>query len=201
MDETDGEGGGGPDRSGGGRGGPAQAPEVKGLNPPEENEPQRIVVSIPDRKLALLDARGTVIKTSDVAVGKHTTPTPTGSFKVVVRVPNPTYSRRGKVIGPGTSNPVGTRWLGLSKKHYGIHGTNVPSSIGHAASHGIRMRNRDVEELFELVRAERGVVTAELEAHGCQMTETARALGLERSHLYKKRQQLGIDPKALRKDD
>jgi lipoprotein-anchoring transpeptidase ErfK/SrfK len=51
----------------------------------------------------------------------------------------------------------------LSKIGYGIHGTNVPGSIGKAASHGcIRMRNHDVEELFELV----GVgVTVELHAN------------------------------------
>ena len=47
---------------------------------------------------------------------------------------------------------MGTRWLGLSISGYGIHGTNVPSSIGHNASHGcVRMRNHDVEELFALV--------------------------------------------------
>jgi lipoprotein-anchoring transpeptidase ErfK/SrfK len=56
------------------------------------------------------------------------------------------------VVGPGPGNPVGTRWMGLSAAGYGIHGTNAPGSIGKAASHGcIRMRNRDVEELFELV--------------------------------------------------
>ncbi len=48
---------------------------------------------------------------------------------------------------------------------------------------------------------ERKTVSGELERHGFQMTETAKALGLERSHLYKKCQQLGIDLKALRKND
>ena len=58
------------------------------------------------------------------------------------------------VIPPGKANPLGTRWLGLSRKGYGIHGTNQPRSIGWRASHGcIRMRNPDIEELFELVRA------------------------------------------------
>ena len=43
-------------------------------------------------------------------------------------------------------------WMSLSKQHYGIHGTNDPSSIGHAVSHGcIRMQNRDVEELASIV--------------------------------------------------
>ena len=45
---------------------------------------------------------------------------------------------------------------------------------------------------------ERDVVLQELAAHGHRAAETARALGLERSHLYKKCQQLGIDLKAER---
>jgi lipoprotein-anchoring transpeptidase ErfK/SrfK len=56
------------------------------------------------------------------------------------------------VVPPGKWNPLGTRWLGLSRKGYGIHGTNAPKSIGKAASHGcIRLRNSDIEELFDLV--------------------------------------------------
>ncbi len=45
---------------------------------------------------------------------------------------------------------------------------------------------------------ERAQVLAELERHGLQIAETARALGLERSHLYKKCRQLGIDIEHLR---
>jgi two-component system nitrogen regulation response regulator NtrX len=45
---------------------------------------------------------------------------------------------------------------------------------------------------------ERDVIVAELKAHEFNMTETARALGLERSHLYKKCQHLGIDVKSIR---
>jgi DNA-binding NtrC family response regulator len=44
---------------------------------------------------------------------------------------------------------------------------------------------------------ERAQVLAELERHGRQITQTAKTLGLERSHLYKKCQQLGIDLKEL----
>ncbi|MGA3044769.1 MAG: sigma-54 dependent transcriptional regulator [Bryobacteraceae bacterium] len=44
---------------------------------------------------------------------------------------------------------------------------------------------------------EREVILAELKRHQ-RMTDTAKALGLERSHLYKKCQQLGIDLRALR---
>jgi L,D-transpeptidase ErfK/SrfK len=112
---------------------------------------KRIVVSIPDRKLVLMQGEH-VVKVYDVAVGASRTPSPEGDFKIASRLPNPTWYTPGKVVGPGKANPLGTRWMGLGYKGYGIHGTNVPSSIGKAASHGcIRMRQRDVEELFELV--------------------------------------------------
>ncbi len=114
-------------------------------------ERKRIVVSIPDRKLVLM--RGDrVIKIYDVAVGKSSSPSPVGEFKIAARILNPTWYGPGKIVGPGKDNPLGTRWMGLGYRGYGIHGTNVPSSIGKAASHGcIRMRQRDVEELFSLV--------------------------------------------------
>jgi L,D-transpeptidase ErfK/SrfK len=112
---------------------------------------KRIVVSIPDRKLVLLDGTR-VVRIYDVAVGKASTPSPAGQFQIVNRVPNPTWYAPGKIVGPGQQNPLGTRWMGLSAKGYGIHGTNAPRSIGKAASHGcIRMRKHDLEELFELV--------------------------------------------------
>jgi L,D-transpeptidase ErfK/SrfK len=120
----------------------------------QENRPRaarRIVVSIPDRKIAILED-GTVLKTWSTAVGAPRTPSPAGSFTVVVRLIDPTWYYRGKVVAPGKANPLGTRWLGLSAAGYGIHGTNAPASIGRNASHGcIRMRNREVEELFEMV--------------------------------------------------
>ena len=119
---------------------------------PAETSTRRIVVSIPDRKLALVED-GEVRKVYDVAVGARVSPSPAGQFKIINRIVKPNYYHTGKVVLPGKSNPLGTRWLGLSKASYGIHGTNVPTSIGKAASHGcIRMRNSDVEELFELVR-------------------------------------------------
>ncbi len=48
---------------------------------------------------------------------------------------------------------------------------------------------------------EREVLLAELRRNQHHMTNTARALGLERSHLYKKCQQLGIDLQSERKSD
>jgi hypothetical protein len=88
------------------------------------------------------------------------------------------------MIPSGKNNPVGTRWLGLSLKGYGIHGTNTPSSIGHAASHGcIRLRNRDIERLFGMlqigdrveIHSERDEQTARLFAPAATPEDTAVA--------------------------
>jgi lipoprotein-anchoring transpeptidase ErfK/SrfK len=110
-----------------------------------------IVISVQDRKLALVED-GHVKKVYTVAVGKPSTPTPEGTFTIERRVVNPTYHHAGKTVAPGPMNPVGTRWMGLSKAGYGIHGTNAPNSIGKPASHGcIRMAKADLEEFYELV--------------------------------------------------
>ena len=133
---------------------------------------RRLVVSIPDRRLAVVEAER-VVKIYPTAVGAARTPSPTGSYTVVARIPEPTWYTRGRVVPPGKSNPLGTRWLGLSAKGYGIHGTNAPKSIGRNASHGcIRMRNRDVEELFELV-----AVGDAVELHGERTPELERIFG------------------------
>jgi len=120
----------------------------------QDNGPRsarRIVVSITDRKLAVIEA-DRVVKIFPTAVGAPASPSPVGVYKIVTSIPEPTWYYKGKIVGPGKTNPLGTRWLGLSIKGYGIHGTNVPSSIGHNASHGcVRMRNKDVEELFGMV--------------------------------------------------
>ena len=145
---------------------------------------QRVVlVSIPDRKLAVIED-GNVIATFPVAVGAAASPSPTGEFQIVNRVANPTYYRPGTVIPSGKDNPVGTRWVGLSQKGYGIHGTNAPRSVGHAASHGcIRLRNRDIEKLFTMVqvgdvvqiRGERDEQVAQVFGGGADDTTVAAA--------------------------
>lgn len=134
---------------------------------------RRIVVSIPDRKLALMED-GRVVKIYSTAVGAPSSPTPSGTFTILQRISNPTwYGPDRKVVGPGKNNPVGTRWMGLSRKGYGIHGTNNPRSIGHNASHGcVRMRNRDVEDLFARV-----AVGDVVELHGERDAEVTRIFG------------------------
>jgi hypothetical protein len=129
---------------------PAAAQTMKGV---DSGRVERLVlVSIQDRKLAVLE-NGTVVAGFSISVGAEDSPSPTGEFKIVNRVSNPAYYHEGVVIPAGRGNPVGTRWIGLSEKGYGIHGTNAPRSIGRAASHGcIRLRNRDMEKLFGMLR-------------------------------------------------
>jgi lipoprotein-anchoring transpeptidase ErfK/SrfK len=117
-----------------------------------EQSKRHIVVSVADRKLALMED-DVVVKVYPVAVGAAVSPSPMGSYHIVTRLTDPTYYHTGKVIGPGPQNPLGTRWMGLSQKGYGIHGTNAPKSIGKAASHGcIRMAKADLEDLFNRVK-------------------------------------------------
>ncbi|HMG86655.1 MAG TPA: L,D-transpeptidase [Terracidiphilus sp.] len=133
-----------------------------------------IVVSLEDKKLALVED-GQVKKVYTVAVGKPSTPSPTGQFTIARRVKNPTYSHDGKTVLPGPGNPVGTRWMGLNIKGYGIHGTNEPKSIGKAASHGcIRMAKKDLEEMYEMVS-----VGDSVELVGERNEETAQLFGGE----------------------
>ncbi|NLJ83506.1 MAG: L,D-transpeptidase family protein [Halanaerobiaceae bacterium] len=84
---------------------------------------------------------GKVFKRYPVAIGKPSTKSPVGEWAII---------SKSKDWGDG----FGTRWLGLNVPWgiYGIHGTNKSWSIGRAESQGcIRMYNRDVEELYELV--------------------------------------------------
>ncbi|MFC5471782.1 L,D-transpeptidase [Cohnella suwonensis] len=98
----------------------------------------RIIVDLSDRDLYLLDG-DVVVRSFPVGIGKMLTQTPTGEYTIV-----------NKQASPG--GPFGAYWMGLSKPHYGIHGTNDPGSIGFEVSHGcIRMYNEDVLLLNSLV--------------------------------------------------
>jgi lipoprotein-anchoring transpeptidase ErfK/SrfK len=138
----------------------------------QETVTRQIVVSIPDRKLAIVE-NGTVVKIYPVAVGAENSPSPTGSFTIVNRLTDPTYYHKGTVIGPGADNPLGNRWIGLNQKGYGIHGTNVQSSIGKAASHGcIRLGRKDLIDLFTRVQ-----VGNVVEIHGDRDEFVAKTFG------------------------
>ncbi|MFD2328631.1 L,D-transpeptidase [Cohnella sp. GCM10020058] len=98
----------------------------------------RIIVDLSDRILYLLQ-EDTVVNGYPVGIGRMVTQTPTGEYSII-----------NKQAQPG--GPFGAFWMGLSKPHYGIHGTNDPASIGHYVSHGcIRMYNEDVLALSQIV--------------------------------------------------
>ena len=104
--------------------------EIKGLY---------IFIDLTKRMLYFFD-NGDQIKKYSVAIGTKESPSPIGVFSVIEK------GDWGKGFGG--------RWMGLNVPWgvYGIHGTTKPGSIGRAASHGcIRMRNRDIVELYELV--------------------------------------------------
>lgn len=111
--------------------------QIPGL-PEPSTIPYSIQISVGKRRLSLYN-NGRLVKIFPIAVGKMLTNTPTGDFVIVNRQYNP-------------GGPFGVLWLSLSKQGYGIHGTNNPSSIGKAVSHGcVRMYNRDVLQLAEMV--------------------------------------------------
>jgi L,D-transpeptidase ErfK/SrfK len=105
---------------------------------PVQPLPYLITISLNAKTLSFY-RQGTFVKTYPVAVGKPSTPSPIGTFVII-----------NKAMNPG--GPYGARWMGLSARGYGIHGTNNPSSIGTKASNGcIRMFNDDVNELYSQV--------------------------------------------------
>lgn len=119
----------------------------------------KIVVTLSKFRLQII-RDGKVVVTYKVAVGQPAFPTPTGSYHIVNKQQDPTWtpppgSSWAKGLGPippGPGNPLGTRWMGTSAPLVGIHGTYADSSIGTRASHGcIRMHIPDVEALYEQV--------------------------------------------------
>jgi L,D-transpeptidase ErfK/SrfK len=120
-----------------------------------------IVVNVPQRMLFV--ATGGVVSGYPIAVGRPSWQTPLGPFAIVSKETDPTWDvpesirqearRAGKSlplkVPPGPDNPLGKYWLGLSVRGIGIHGTNTPTSIFRALSHGcIRLQADDATELF-----------------------------------------------------
>ena len=112
-----------------------------------------IYVSVEEKKLTTKH-RGRVVARYPISTGLDTAPTPRGEFEIINKLENPWYTPADEPAQPPNSeeNPIGTRWLGINKPSYGIHGTNEPESIGRAASDGcIRLHNRHVEMLYDRV--------------------------------------------------
>ncbi len=100
-----------------------------------------------------------VVDAWPVGVGKQGSETQEGTFTVGEKKENPMWFPVGRQPVPhgDPENPLGTRWIAWLAADgrttgLGFHGTNEPDSIGGNASLGcIRMRDADVEALFEIL--------------------------------------------------
>jgi lipoprotein-anchoring transpeptidase ErfK/SrfK len=128
-----------------------------------------LVLRLGERRLRVMqanagDGASRPVDSFPVAVGRPEYPTPIGNFHVTDMSMHPPFllfdwedptSVTG-MMPPGPSNPLGLRWIGFASAHgwdIGFHGTPNPELIGQAVSHGcVRLHNRDVVALYELVR-------------------------------------------------
>ncbi|QNG61502.1 L,D-transpeptidase family protein [Metabacillus idriensis] len=98
-----------------------------------------------------------------VATGRQPSYTPEGKFKIVSKIVNRPYYKKG-IPGGDPRNPLGNRWLGINARGtwgttYAIHGNNNPSSIGKYISDGcIRMYDNEVEWLYGQVNMNTTVI-------------------------------------------
>lgn len=124
-----------------------------------------LLVDKSDYTLTIL-LNGHFIRQYPIGIGKSDK-TPVGEFIIDNKLINPTwYSPEGVYQYDHPKNVLGTRWIGFEDKDglygYGIHGTADPNSIGKNMSNGcIRLKNKNVEELFDFVKAKTRVVLQE----------------------------------------
>jgi lipoprotein-anchoring transpeptidase ErfK/SrfK len=118
----------------------------------------RLEIRLSRRQVSLYKGEK-LVKIFPIAVGKPGWETPKGTFQVKQMFRDPAWVHpleRGVMIpGGDPDNPLGRYWIGFwtdGKNWIGFHGTPNPKSVGTAASHGcIRMYNKDIEELFQIV--------------------------------------------------
>jgi lipoprotein-anchoring transpeptidase ErfK/SrfK len=110
-----------------------------------------VVVDKSQNVLSLIQS-GESIKTYVVSTGTDGG-TPSGTYKIINKLVDPTWYRTGAVIPPDSpENVLGTRWMGFDLKGYGIHGTTEPEKLGEQVTLGcVRMKNNEVEELYDII--------------------------------------------------
>jgi len=119
-----------------------------------------LVLDKPKRVLQALDKAGVVIAQFPISVAGRRDEIPAGTLRITSEVRDPVFDfdpaklndrnprhERTK-IAPGPNNPVGVMWMGLSKPHYGIHGTPQPHLVGRTETNGcVHLTNWDVVKL------------------------------------------------------
>ncbi len=116
-----------------------------------------------EKQLQVLDREGRTLAVFPVSIGGSRDPLPVGKLKIANEVTDPVFyydpaliwdakSHYTKVqLAPGPNSPIGVVWMGLSKKHWGIHGTPQPSRVGRMETHGcIHLTNWDAQRLSAL---------------------------------------------------
>lgn len=139
-----------------------QVPNIRqDLPPPAE----QVVVSKSKRTVEAFNGEKKVIAAYPATIGSVRDALPIGAWKITRVTRDPAFFYNPDLfwdanpkdakakIQPGPNNPSGIVWIGLTKPHYGIHGTPEPSLVGHAESHGcIRLTNWDASELGQIVK-------------------------------------------------
>jgi len=139
-------------------------PDVLASKPP--GKPTSVTVIKSDRLLQALDREGRVLAQFPVSIGGPRDPLPIGKLKITNEVKDPVFTYDPKLlwdakssytkvdIAPGPNNPVGVVWIGLSKPHWGIHGTPSPSKVGREETHGcLHLTNWDALKVSSMVSA------------------------------------------------
>lgn len=124
----------------------------------------RVVVSKSRGTLKAFDDGGKLVAVYTATMGSSRDPLPLGEWKILGIARNPDFrynpklfwdvkdSAESALLKPGPNSPVGVVWIDISKKHYGIHGTPRPETIGRAESHGcVRLTNWDAARLAQMV--------------------------------------------------
>lgn len=125
---------------------------------PNATPVSRVVADKKTETLYAYDDQDHLIASYPTTVGSTSTPSPTGTHKVEVKVHQPNYTYTGddgskSIIPPGPNNPVGLVWIGLSKPSYGIHGSPDPERISRQASAGcVRLTNWDALALLGTIQ-------------------------------------------------
>lgn len=124
-----------------------------------------VVLNLPEAEVYLVD-KGTLVRAYPVAVSNADWKAPIGDTRIVDMQKHPTWyvpkriqeemKQRGievkEKVDPGPNNPLGVRWIGWADGSYGFHGTTVPTSIKHYASHGcVRFLREDIMDLYDRV--------------------------------------------------
>jgi len=137
----------------------------KRLLPEQDFELETVYINLSEKRLYYpISVEGDIyVITFPVGIGTDNTKSPVGEFRITQKKENPEWvvpkSIREEdpslppVVPPGPDNPLGVRAMRLGYTEYLLHGTSKRFGIGMEVSHGcIRMYNRDVERLFDVVK-------------------------------------------------